>query len=77
MDAEFLALRRSKAFLLQHLTAYALLLLPIYATVFDDGAAGCLQQKTAALAALRMVLIPLVRRFFSFFPTTCFVRPRR
>ena len=30
VDAEFLALRRSKAFLLQHLATYALLLLPIY-----------------------------------------------
>src|SRR5277367_3853667 len=30
VDAEFLALRRSKALLMQHLTAYALLLLPIY-----------------------------------------------
>jgi serine/threonine protein kinase len=30
VDAEFLALRRSRAFLLQHLGAFALLLLPIY-----------------------------------------------
>jgi serine/threonine protein kinase len=30
VDAEFLALRRSKAFLLQHLGAYALLMMPIY-----------------------------------------------
>src|SRR5579864_1096746 len=33
VDAEFLALRRSKAFLLQHLTPYALLLMPIYTTI--------------------------------------------
>jgi serine/threonine protein kinase len=35
VDAEFLALRRSKAFLLQHLTAYALLMLPIYGVVLS------------------------------------------
>ena len=49
VDAEFLALRRSKAFLLQHLTAYALLLLPIYAVDFvDGGPAGFIQQETVA-----------------------------
>src|SRR5580698_10060561 len=35
VDAEFLALRRSKAFLLQHLTAYALLVVPIYTIVLS------------------------------------------
>jgi serine/threonine protein kinase len=45
VDAEFLALRRSKAFLLQHLTAYALLVVPIYTIVLSVtglmiGAAG-------------------------------------
>jgi hypothetical protein len=33
VDAEFLALRRSKAFLMQHLTAFALLLIPGYGTI--------------------------------------------
>ena len=33
VDAEFLALRRSKAFLMQHLGAYALLMMPIYTVV--------------------------------------------
>ena len=60
VDAEFLALRRSKAFLLQHLAAYALLLLPIYSTVLSI--AGLLvgfSRKLMPVAAVRMVLVPL------------------
>src|SRR6202044_2446050 len=60
VDAEFLALRRSKAFLLQHLAAYALLLLPIYSTVL--AIAGLLvgfSRRLLPVVALRMVLVPL------------------
>ena len=49
VDAEFLALRRSKAFLLQHLAAYALLVLPIYSIILAiDGPADCIQPETGA-----------------------------
>lgn len=51
VGAEFLSLRRSKAFLLQHLTAYALLLFPIY---------GILLSLTALLASLSRKLLPVV-----------------
>ena len=60
VDAEFLALRRSKAFLLQHLTAYALLLVPIYATVLSLAALlVAFSGKLVPVAAVRLVLVPL------------------
>jgi serine/threonine protein kinase len=60
VDAEFLALRRSKAFLLQHLTAYALLLLPIYAAILSiTGLLVSFSRRLLPVAAARMVLIPL------------------
>jgi len=60
VDAEFLALRRSKAFLLQHLAAYALLLAPIYTTVLSiTGLLVGFSGKLLPLAAVRMVLVPL------------------
>ena len=60
MDAEFLALRRSKAFLLQHLTAYALLLMPIYATILSVTALlVAFSRKLLPVAAVRIVLVPL------------------
>jgi serine/threonine protein kinase len=60
VDAEFLALRRSKAFLLQHLTAYALLLLPIYGTILSLTALlVSFSRKLLPVAAVRMVLVPL------------------
>lgn len=60
VDAEFLALRRSKAFLLQHLTAYALLLVPIYATILSIAALlVTFSRKLLPVTALRMVLVPL------------------
>ena len=60
VDAEFLALRRSKAFLLQHLTAYALLLVPIYGTVLTLAALLVSFSRTLVpVAAARIVLIPL------------------
>jgi serine/threonine protein kinase len=60
VDAEFLALRRSKAFLLQHLTAYALLLVPIYGTILSVTAVfAALSKKLLPVAAVRIVLVPL------------------
>ena len=60
VDAEFLALRRSKAFLLQHLAAYALLLLPIYTVVLTIAALlVSFSRKLLPVAALRIVLVPL------------------
>jgi len=60
VDAEFLALRRSKAFLLQHLTAYALLLMPIYTTILSMTALlVSFSRKLVPVAAVRMVLVPL------------------
>jgi serine/threonine protein kinase len=60
VDAEFLALRRSKAFLLQHLVAFALLLMPIYATVLSiTGVLVSLSRKLLPVVAVRMALVPL------------------
>jgi serine/threonine-protein kinase len=60
VDAEFLALRRSKAFLLQHLTAYALLLVPIYGTILSITAVvGTVSRKLLPVAAVRIVVVPL------------------
>jgi serine/threonine protein kinase len=61
LDAEFLALRRSKAFLLQHLVANVLLVMPIYTTILTI--AGLLvgfSRKLMPVDALRVVLVPLV-----------------
>jgi len=61
VDAEFLALRRSKAFLLQHLGAYALLMLPLYATVLTLTALLVSFSTTLLpIATVRVVLVPLV-----------------
>ena len=60
VDAEFLSLRRSKAFLLQHLTAYALLLLPIYSTILSiTGLLLSFSRQIFPMAGLRIVLVPL------------------
>jgi serine/threonine protein kinase len=60
VDAEFLALRRSKAFLLQHLTAYALLLVPIYGTILSMTALlVSFSRKLLPVAAVRIVLVLL------------------
>jgi serine/threonine protein kinase len=60
VDAEFLALRRSKAFLLQHLAPFALLLLPIYTTVLSMAALlVSFSSKLVPVAAVRIVLVPL------------------
>ena len=61
VDAEFLALRRSKAFLLQHLAPYALLLMPIYTTVLAiTGLLVGFSRRLLPVTAVRMVLVPLV-----------------
>jgi len=66
VDAEFLALRRSKAFLLQHLAAYAFLLPLIYGTVV--GATAILMALGGHLIPpVRVVLIPLVAAVFFVF----------
>jgi serine/threonine protein kinase len=60
VDAEFLALRRSKAFLLQHLTAYALLLLPIYTTILTiTGLLLAFSKKIFPVVGIRIVVVPL------------------
>jgi serine/threonine protein kinase len=60
VDAEFLALRRSKAFLLQHLVAYALLLMPIYTAVLSVTAlVVTFSGRLLPVAAVRMVMVPL------------------
>jgi serine/threonine protein kinase len=61
VDAEFLALRRSKAFLMQHLMAYALLLLPLYTFVLAvTGIWIAFSGKILPSAAVRVVVVPLV-----------------
>jgi serine/threonine protein kinase len=61
VDAEFFALRRSKAFLLQHLAAYAILLLPIYTVMLTlTGLLVTFSGKLLPVAAVRVVLVPLV-----------------
>jgi serine/threonine protein kinase len=60
VDAEFLALRRSKAFLLQHLTAYALLVVPIYTIVLSvTGLMIAFSRKVLPFVGARMALVPL------------------
>ncbi|HXM43679.1 MAG TPA: serine/threonine-protein kinase [Bryobacteraceae bacterium] len=60
VDAEFLALRRSKAFLLQHLAASALLLLPIYTAILSIAAVlVSFSRKLLPVPAGRVVLVPL------------------
>lgn len=59
VDAEFLALRRSKAFLLQHLGAYALLLIPFYATILSITALLGVFGKKLLPTFVQTILIPL------------------
>ena len=61
VDAEFLALRRSKAFLLQHLAAYAILMVPIYGTVVGLTAIlSAVAGRLLAMTTLRLVLVQLI-----------------
>ncbi len=60
VDVEFLALGRSKAFLMQHLGTFILLVLPIYGAVVALAALlGLVFAKLVPSAGLRMVLVPL------------------
>jgi serine/threonine protein kinase len=59
VDAEFFALRRARAFLLQHLATFALLMAPIYAGLLSAVAlAGYLAGKLVPGSMLRTVLVP-------------------
>jgi hypothetical protein len=61
VDSEFFALRRSKAFLLQHLGAYALLMIPIYGTILTIAALmAAFAAKLMPVVTVRIVLVPLV-----------------
>ncbi len=60
VDAEFLALRRSKAFLLQHLAPFILLVLPIYTVVVSLTAVlSSVSAKLLPLPGVRLVLLPI------------------
>ncbi|HTB11143.1 MAG TPA: serine/threonine-protein kinase [Bryobacteraceae bacterium] len=60
VDAEFLALRRSKAFLLQHLLTYALLMMPGYTVVLTIiGLLIGFSRKLFPVPAVRAVIVPL------------------
>jgi serine/threonine protein kinase len=59
VDAEFFALRRSRAFLMQHFAVFVCLLIPIYAAMLSLIAiAGSLGGKLLPAALARMVLVP-------------------
>ena len=61
VDAEFFALRRSRAFLLQHFVAFACLLLPIYAVLLSVIAlVDYFCRKLLVGAMLRSALVPFV-----------------
>jgi serine/threonine protein kinase len=61
VDAEFFALRRSKAFLLQHLAANIFLLMPIYTVLLSITALVVGFSRTLMpITAVRIVLVPLI-----------------
>jgi serine/threonine protein kinase len=60
VDAEFLALRRSKAFLLQHLGVYSLLLIPVSAIILSITILLELSKKWLPIAGVRIVVTPVV-----------------
>jgi serine/threonine protein kinase len=61
IDAEFLALRRSKAFLMQRLPAFIFLGFPIYAIVLAvTGTMVGLSKTIFPIVALRVILVPLI-----------------
>jgi serine/threonine protein kinase len=60
VDGEFLALRRSRAFLLQHLATFAFLLVPIYAVILSLCAVlGLLGRKLLPVPTLRIAVVTL------------------
>jgi serine/threonine protein kinase len=61
VDVEFLALRRSKAFLWQHLMPFAALMMPIYTVVLTIAALMvAFSGRLLPMAAARVVLVPLI-----------------
>ena len=61
VDAEFFALRRSRSFLLQHLAAFAFLLIPIYGVLLAAIALlDYFGRKLLPFAVLRAVVLPVV-----------------
>ena len=67
VDAEFLMLRRSKAFLMQHLAAFALLMTPMYVAVLSATALLVPLGRMLPAAAVRNVLVPLAAAVFFVF----------
>jgi serine/threonine protein kinase len=68
VDAEFFALRRSKAFLLQHLGANCLLMMPIYTVLLSImGLVAAFSRKLLPVAAVRIALLPLIAAIFFIF----------
>jgi Protein kinase domain len=59
VDAEFLALRRSKSFVMQHLGAFTLLLIPIYTGILSAAALLLPISKLIPGPRLRNLLVPL------------------
>ena len=60
VDAEFFALRRSRAFLLQHFVTFALLMMPIYSVLLSVIAlADHFTRKLLPASVLRMALVPV------------------
>jgi serine/threonine protein kinase len=59
VDAEFLALRRSKSFVMQHLGAFTLLLIPFYTGILSAAALLSPIGKVISSPRLRNVLVPL------------------
>jgi serine/threonine protein kinase len=58
VDAEFLALRRSRAFLQQHLAAYFVLMIPIYSTMLSATALlGVIIRKLVPVPAVEMLAV--------------------
>ena len=61
VDAEFFALRRSRSFLMQHLAAFAFLMIPIYGVLLSAVALlDYFGRKLLPTAALRAVALPVV-----------------
>ena len=68
VDAEFLALRRSKSFFQQHLSAFLLLLLPIYGTLLSLVALlVVVSRKVMPLGPVRYLLVPAGAAFLLVF----------
>jgi hypothetical protein len=60
VDAEFLALRRSKAFLFQHLMVFAFLLMPVYTSVLAiTGLFVTFSRKLIPVSTLRIIVVPV------------------